>query len=417
MAKEIILDYELNKDFFPVSDQTQIAYVLIDIKPDVSHFTNETNLNLSLVMDRSASMKGEKIENVKKAIENIIDRLGADDYLSIVTFNEEAEILLPGQPVSDKAELKQKVNQLTYSGGTAISKGMSEGLNELRKSLSDDRINRMIILTDGQTYGDEAQCYKLAEEAEEDGIIITALGVGDEWHDEVLDTIAARNGGKSDYIATPDDIISIFDEETQSFKNIVTENNKLTLRLANGVTPKKICRVIPYISELEYDSFSENEVTVDIGELDQISGLTVLAYLMVSPRKQGQFRIAQVELTYDVPAENNYGQKTRSDIITHFSDNAMEAKKINPRVMNIVEKVSAYDLQTRALSQVVGGDIPGATRKLRAAATRLLDMGENDLASAAFEEAENLEKSGSMTSSGTKKLRYETRKLTRRLVA
>ena len=116
-------------------------------------------------------------------------------------------------------------------------------------------------------------------------------------------------------------------------------------------------------------------------------------------------------------SENNYSQKIRVDVITHFSANDIETKKINPRVMNIVEKVSAYDLQTRALSQAVSGDIPGATRKLRAAATRLLDMGENDLADAAFEEAENLEKSGSMTSSGTKKLRYETRKLTRRLVA
>ena len=417
MAKEIVLDYELNKDFFPVSDQTQIAYLLIDIQPNTSHVSSEANLNLSLVMDRSASMKGDKIENVKKAIENIIDRLGSDDFLSIVTFNEEAEVLLPGEPVTDKAELKEKVNQLTYSGGTAISTGMSEGLNELRNSLSDERINRMIILTDGQTFGDEDECYKLANEAEEDGIVITALGVGDEWHDEVLDTIASRNGGKSDYIATPDDIISIFDEETQSFKNIVTENNKLTLRLANGVTPRKICRVVPYISELEYDSFTENELTVDIGELDQMNGLTVLAYLMVSPRKEGRFRIAQAELTYDVPAENNYSQKIRVDVITHFSANDIETKKINPRVMNIVEKVSAYDLQTRALSQAVSGDIPGATRKLRAAATRLLDMGENDLADAAFEEAENLEKSGSMTSSGTKKLRYETRKLTRRLVA
>ena len=84
--------------------------------------------------------------------------------------------------------------------------------------------------------------------------------------------------------------------------------------------------------------------------------------------------------------------------------------------MNIVEKVSAYDLQTRALAQAAQGDVPGATQKLRAAATRLLDMGEQELAQAALTEADNLEKQGSMSSSGTKKLRYETRKLTRRLI-
>jgi Ca-activated chloride channel family protein len=61
------------------------------------------------------------------------------------------------------------------------------------------------------------------------------------------------------------------------------------------------------------------------------------------------------------------------------------------------------------------GNVAGASQKLRAAATRLLEMGEDDLAQSALEEAENLEKSGQMSARGTKKLRYETRKLTQRL--
>ena len=83
--------------------------------------------------------------------------------------------------------------------------------------------------------------------------------------------------------------------------------------------------------------------------------------------------------------------------------------------MNLVEQVTAYRLQTRALEEARMGNVAGATQKLRAAATRLLELGETDLAGAAQQEADNLERSGQMSSSGTKKLRYQTRKLTQRL--
>jgi Ca-activated chloride channel family protein len=78
--------------------------------------------------------------------------------------------------------------------------------------------------------------------------------------------------------------------------------------------------------------------------------------------------------------------------------------------------VTAFKLQTRALEEARLGNVAGATQKLRAAATRLLELGEEDLAQAALQEAENLETQGAMSSAGTKKLRYETRKLTQKLV-
>jgi Ca-activated chloride channel family protein len=83
--------------------------------------------------------------------------------------------------------------------------------------------------------------------------------------------------------------------------------------------------------------------------------------------------------------------------------------------MNTVEKVTAYALQTRALEDAAAGNVAGATRKLRAAATRLLTMGETGLAQAAEEEAVRLEKSGEMSPEGAKELSYATRKLTQRL--
>jgi Ca-activated chloride channel family protein len=105
----------------------------------------------------------------------------------------------------------------------------------------------------------------------------------------------------------------------------------------------------------------------------------------------------------------------RSDIVVQYSDDPWAGTQTDAKVMNVVEKVSAHRLQTRALQEVQAGNIAGATVKLRAAATRLLNMGEDELAQAALQEAENLERQGQLSAAGTKKLRYETRKLTQKL--
>jgi Ca-activated chloride channel family protein len=416
MANEVTLSYELNKNYFWVSDESQLAYLLIDIKPNAGHASATAPLNLCLVMDRSASMKGAKIENVKKAIHNIIDRMGSEDYLSLVSFNEESEVLVPVQPVIAKDTLKDIVNELTPRNGTAISTGMKVGMDELKKNLADNRINRMILLTDGQTYGDEDDCYTLACEAADKGILITALGVGDQWYEEVLDTIAEKSYGKSDYIAAPDDIITIFQEEMTSLEKVFAQSAMITLRLSEDVQLRKIYRVIPNISELEIMNISERDVSINLGEINSDQGQSLLAEIIMTPRQSGMFRISQAELVYDVPGENLFQQKVRKDIVAEFSNDETMCKKINPRVMNMAERASAYDLQTRAIEQAASGDISGATRKLRAAATRLLNLNEKDLAETALNEALNLAQKGSMSSTGTKKLRYETRKLTRRLV-
>jgi Ca-activated chloride channel family protein len=119
--------------------------------------------------------------------------------------------------------------------------------------------------------------------------------------------------------------------------------------------------------------------------------------------------VAQAEISYDVPGLKLTGEKVKADILLSFTADPAEAKQYEPEVMNIVEKVTAFKLQTRALEEAKMGNITGASQKLRAAATRLLEIGEEDLAQSALEEAENLE------TRGTKKLRYETRKLTQRL--
>jgi Ca-activated chloride channel family protein len=415
MANDVNLSCRLNKASLPVMNTQQLVYVLIDAVPGAGMAQVQMPLNLSLVLDKSGSMQGKKIKSLRHAAKLVVDRLGPEDTISVVAFSDRKYLIAASQPVSDKETLRKKIDRIRDGGGTAISGGMGQGLAELDKALSPDRVSRMLLLTDGQTFGDEKQCKKLGKQAGDKGIVVNALGLGDDWNEDLLDAIAEASGGVADFIDSPDKIVTVFEQAVQSMQDTVVQNAEMVLRLANGVTPRQVWQVLPMISNLGYRPLSDRDVQVALGELEKGQPRSLLVELLISPRPAGSYRIAQAEINYDVPGLKLAGEKVKTDILLTFTADAVQAKQYEPEVMNIVEKVTAFKLQTRALEEAKMGNVAGASQKLRAAATRLLDMGEDDLAQSALEEAENLEKSGQMSSHGTKKLRYETRKLTQRL--
>jgi len=415
MANDVTLTCRLNKASLPVMNTQQLAYVLIEAVPGAGMAQVQMPLNLSLVLDKSGSMSGIKIQNLRQAAKLVVDRLGPEDTISIVAFSDRKYLIAKSQPVVDQQDLKRKIDRIRDGGGTAISGGMGQGLAELAKALSPDRVSRMLLLTDGQTFGDEKQCLKQGKKAGASGIVVNALGLGDDWNEDLLDDIAEASGGVADFIDSPDKIVAFFEQAVKSMQDTVVQNAQLVLRLASGVTPRQVWQVLPMISNLGYRPLSDRDVQVTLGELEKGQSRSLLVELLISPRPAGSYRIAQAELGYDVPGLKLVGEKIKTDIMLDFSADALLAKRYDADVMNIVEKVTAFKLQTRALEEAKMGNVAGASQKLRAAATRLLEMGEDELAQSALEEAENLEKSGQMSARGTKKLRYETRKLTQRL--
>lgn len=415
MANDVTLNCKLNKSHLPVLDTQQLVYLFIEAQPAAGAAQIQMPINLSLVLDKSGSMQGRKIKNLREAAKLVVDRLGPQDTISIVAFSDRKYLIAESQPVTDKEALKKKIDRIRDGGGTAISGGMGQGLAELEKALDPGRISRLLLLTDGQTFGDEDQCKTLAQRAADKGIVVNALGLGDDWNEDLLDELADASGGVSDFIDSPDKIVTFFEQAVQSMQDTVVQNAEMVLRLANGVTPRQVWQVLPMITNLGYRPLSDRDVQVSLGELEKGQPRSLLVELLITPRPAGRYRIAQTEISYDVPGLKLVNEKAKTDVLLDFTANAAEAKEYDAQVMNLVETVTAFKLQTRALEDAKMGDLSGASQKLRAAATRLLEIGQEDLAQSAMEEAENLEKSGQMSSHGTKKLRYETRKLTQRL--
>jgi Ca-activated chloride channel homolog len=411
MAGEVNLRATLGRPFLATVDTPQVAYLLLEVLPSQAVAQVRMPINVSFVLDHSGSMKGEKIDRVRRATARAFDLLDGQDIASVVIFDHRTEVLIPAARVTSRQESQKKISQIRDAGGTKIAPAIEKGLREIDKGGS-NAIRRMVLLTDGQTEN-EQECLIQAEEASRRGVPITALGVGKDWNEDLLIEIANRSGGTADYIDQPDKIVDYFQHTVQRAQATAIHNANLTLRLVQGITPRAVWQVFPLISNLGYRPVSDRDVFVPLGELETGSGRTLLIELLVDPRPVGQYRIGMVEATYDVPALSLQGERARAEIMLTFTADPALTGQVNAPVMNIVEKVSAFKLQTRALNDLQAGDVTGATQKLQSAVTRLLNQGEIELAQTMQQEISNLQQSGQLSSEGQKTMKFGTRKTVR----
>lgn len=411
MAGEVDLRAALARPFVAATNTAQVAYLLLEIQPNQQVAQVRMPVNVSFVLDRSGSMRGEKIERVRRATATALELLNEQDTVSIVIFDHRTDVLIPTTPVQNYRDMEDKINRIRDAGGTKIAPAIDLALREISK-VRGNGIRRLILLTDGQTEN-EKDCLLRAEDAGKMGVPITALGVGSDWNEDLLIDMANRSGGTADYIANPDTITDFFQNTVQRAQATVVQNASLILRLVQGVTPRAVWQVIPLIDNLGYRPLSDRDVSVPLGELASGQGRTLLIELLVEPRPAGQYRVGQAEAVYDIPSMNIVQEKARVDVVLTFTGEPAQLNQVNAPVMNIVEKVSAFKLQTRALQDLQAGDVANATQKLKSAVTRLLNQGEVELAETMQKEVEHLEQSGQLTSEGQKTIKFGTRKTVR----
>lgn len=407
MPGEVTLAHQVGKDYMPVTGGSQLAYVLVETKPTELMAQVRMPLNFALVLDHSGSMKGPKLQNVKEAVKMVIDRLEPTDYISVIIFDDTCQVIIPSMPARDPIGMKAAIDRIRDAGGTTMSLGMTQGLNELQRWKIPNAVNRMILLTDGVTYGDANQCRQLARQARSAGVSIYPMGIGQDWDEALLDDVGELSGGMpAEFIRRPEDAMLIFEQQVQSAVAVAVRNATLTLRLPAGVTPKKAVLVLPIIKDLSQTSLSDRQVVLSLGDLEKDNPQSVLVELMIDPRPAGIFRIAQAELTYDVPVANLVGESVADDIKVTFTTDANEAAQVNPLVMNYAEKANAHRLVTRVLDEYKReGKV---TTRLAANVTRVLDP-ETQAA------LEQINQGQQISPEQVKSIGNKTRKLTQRL--
>jgi len=401
------LNVQLSRSILPVMPEEQILYALFEVKAaKATSKAQRLPLNLCLAIDRSTSMQGARLDQVKAAAHQLIDSLLDGDALAVVAFSDRADVVWPSQTVSDTGRAKSRVTGIQAGGGTEILQGLKLGLDELEHHRRLQSVNHLILLTDGQTYGDEEKCVELALEAKRRSVGISAMGIGEDWNDQLLDAIASRSGGSSHYIASAADVQAIMNERLKTLAAVYGDELRLTPRLGENTRIRAVFRLTPYIQRLEMDGDS-----LLLGTLQADGTIAVLLEMVVGQQAPGVRRLAQLELTGNVPALERRSERVQRNLSATFTTEPPPEQAVPPHLLNALAKVTIYQMQESAWSSLEKGDVAAATQRLETMATRLLDMGEHQLARAALLEAGRLARSGHLSPSGQKTIKYGTRGL------
>jgi hypothetical protein len=371
----------------------------------VWHFKN--------VPESCRGMGPRNIDYVKQALRRAMERLSPLDRFSVIAFARDTCVLIDGEPGQSKQALTEKIERLEslpLGNETHLAAGMQRAYEHAARHSTRDRVHRMIILTDGFTL-DAPQCRFFAEKAAQDGISISTMGLGVEFNEELLISIADASGGNAYFIRDPKEIPVAIDRELAGVQDVVLRGVNLKMNLMPGVDLRRVYRARPMISDLGSPRGQDASLDFSLGEMGRSDEIAFLFQLVLPTRPPGSHKLAHLLLEYRQPGSRLEMQRIRHDCAIRYQAGVVDLTP-NPRVLNIARKQSLFRLQTRALEDAARGDITGATVKLRTTATRLINMGENQLAEAALNEAASLEKCGQMSPAGTKRLRYDTRRLT-----
>ncbi|MCC6448571.1 MAG: VWA domain-containing protein, partial [Chitinophagaceae bacterium] len=142
----------------------------------------ESPLNISLVIDRSGSMRGDKIYNAKNAAKYIIDQLNENDYVSIVIYDDEIDVLQEATHPFNKRAIKQKIDAIKERASTNLMGGAEAGYRQVKRNYNDRYINRVLLLSDGMANAGITNPREInhiiRNHNNNDGITISTFGLG-----------------------------------------------------------------------------------------------------------------------------------------------------------------------------------------------------------------------------------------------
>ncbi|MCR4783951.1 MAG: VWA domain-containing protein [bacterium] len=415
---EVNLSTSLGYQAVMTTSENKLAYLLAEVKPGDEVGLGPVNLNLAIVLDKSGSMyAAQKLDFVIQAVKQAVDMLRPNDLCSIVIFAERARVLIPSSQIYDKGTTKvmiDKIDHVDVGSGTNMLRAVDAALYEVRRNFSRDRLNHIIVLTDGQTLC-ERECYERCVMAAEEGISVSTIGVGDDFNEQFLLKIANSCRGTSYYIDEPRDIQEIFTRELAGVQNVVLKNCRLNLKLCKDVVVRHAYKVKPLINDLGAPEVVDRFCSIELADLQKGETQSVLYELLLPSRRSGVYRIATSSMSYEIPGRGVCDNMAPQEVTITYTDDPSQASIVTPKVLQIVDSVSIFRQQTRALQLAQEGDRGKATQLLRSAATQLLQQGQKELADQALSEASRIENGSRTTSAGTKKLEYGTRKLTQLL--
>jgi Ca-activated chloride channel homolog len=284
--------------------------------------------------------------------------------------------------------------------------GLSAGMDQVRRYLNPKLVNHIVLITDGHTFGDQEQCLALARTARGEGVSISAMGLGHDWNDDFLDKIASSTGGSSAYIDSAGSVVRFLNDHVRALANAFAERMNISIAPDPDLQLEMAFKLTPAPQPLGIE-----DGLIPLGNLQHNRPISILLQLQLPANAPEGFRpIARILVKGDILENDPQDFQTLSDISIEISNNAGQDAP-PPAIMEALSKLTLYRMQERAKEALDRGDIGEATRRLENLATRLLDMGEEELAGQALAEARRVAHTNMLSDRGKKTLKFHTRLL------
>ncbi len=265
-------------------------------------------LNLSVVIDRSGSMEGIKLEKTLEAVQRLIDRLQPNDFISIVAYDTEVEVIAEPTPVLERKLLKTKVQKIKSDGSTNLSGGLEKGyelVSQLKKRQKDSRFtNRVILLSDGLAnvgIVDPKALQQLAKRMlNSENISLSTLGVGADYNEDLMTDLAIAGTGNYHFIESGSDIPKIFDEELDQMSYLIARDVKVDITFPSEAVE------IRQVYLFNYDLVDGNTIRFNLNEIYSENEKALLTDFRVKPGHNGPIKFS-AKLSY----QNVIGKKEK----------------------------------------------------------------------------------------------------------
>lgn len=329
-------------------------------------------LNLCLVIDRSGSMEGPPLEYAKQACSYVVDMLSPTDTLSIVTFEEVVDLLMPPQRVTNKQAIKDGIAKLQAGNTTDLYGGMALAAQQIAQAEEPGRATRMIVLSDGDpTTGikDFPSLVQHAGDIKSKGITCTFLGFGPDYNEELLAAMAKKAGGNYYYIPQPQLIPEVFRTELEKLMTISARNLSLNMKLARWVNLKAATgNTVPP---------GDREFTLSLADLEKGATLQQVFDFEFPNHPLGHYRVASGKLTYDDSVSGRQEVVDLDFVMEFTSDQSRYSLPVNPLVSSAAQVAAASRTVEKTIMGLKTGQLSaaGALAELQKTQALLLQDG------------------------------------------
>ncbi|GAB5405947.1 MAG: VWA domain-containing protein [Aureliella sp.] len=219
-------------------------------------------VNVAIVIDKSGSMRGDKIVQARKAAVQALERLHKDDIVSVIAYDSSVSVIVPATKATDRDTIRTKIDSIAANGNTALFAGVSKAAGELRKFLNENTVNRVILLSDGQANvgpSSPRELEQLGASLIKEGISVTTMGLGLGYNEDLMSSLALASSGNHVFIEDAENLVQVFQNEFDDVLSVVAKKIRIEAKLAEGVRPVKV---------LNYEADIVGQVvSLDLGQL------------------------------------------------------------------------------------------------------------------------------------------------------